>query len=249
MSAISTSLLRELAPTGRLRVAINLGNSVLAQRDAAGTLGGVSVELARALAERLGLAADFATFDAAGKVFEAVKRGEIDVMFLAVDPLRAEEIAFTQAYVLIEGNFVVPADSAVKSMGDIDRPGVRVAAARGSAYALYLARALKAATLVHFSTGDEALNAFVRDKLEAAAGVRQPVAAFVRAHQNLRLVEPPFMQIRQAMGTLKPRAEGAAYLRGFIEEMKASGFVADALRRSGQGDVSVAPAAAPESPI
>ena len=173
---------------------------------------------------------DLVAFNSAGAVFDALRAGQLDIVFLAVDPLRAEQ-SFTKPYVLIEGNFVVAADSAFKSMNDIDRPGVRVAVARGSAYDLFLTRALKVATLVRLQTGREALESFVADKLEAAGGVKQTVVALSK-HSNLRLIEPPFMEIRQAMGTSHGREAGAAYLRSFIEGMKASGFIADALRRS-----------------
>jgi polar amino acid transport system substrate-binding protein len=175
---------------------------------------------------------DLVAFNSAGAVFDALRAGQLDIVFLAVDPLRAGQLAFTKPYVLIEGNFVVAADSAFKSMNDIDRPGVRVAVARGSAYDLFLTRALKVATLVRLQTGREALESFVADKLEAAGGVKQTVVAFMSKHSNLRLIEPPFMEIRQAMGTSHGREAGAAYLRSFIEGMKASGFIADALRRS-----------------
>jgi polar amino acid transport system substrate-binding protein len=246
MDAASPDVLRELAPNGRLRAAINLGNIVLAQTDAAsGSPVGVTVDLARRLGERLGVAVDLVTFDAAGKVFDALKRSELDVVFLAIDPVRAAEIAFTPPYALIEGNFVVPENSDLLSMADIDRPGVRVAVARGSAYDLFLTRTLKAATLVRAATGPQALEMFVAERLEAAAGVKQPIVKFIKARPGLRLIEPPFMQIKQAMGTPKHRTAGAAYLHSFIEAMKASGFVADALRRSNQHDVVVAPPAAP----
>lgn len=248
MNAVSTDIMRELAPTGRLRVAINLGNSVLAQTDpATGSPAGVTVELARSLGERLGVVVDLVTFDAAGKVFDALKRAELDIVFLAVDPIRAEAIAFTPPYALIEGNFVVPENSGLITMADIDRPGMRVAVARGSAYDLFLTRALKTATLIRSTTGAQALEMFVADGLEAAGGVKQPIVKFMSEHPGLRLIEPPFMEIRQAMGTPKGRIAGAAYLRSFIEAMKASGFVLDALRRSGQHDVAVAPPAAPGS--
>lgn len=245
MDAAPADVVRELAPQGRLRVSINLGNAVLAQTDAnSGAPVGVTVELARSLGERLGIPVDLVTFDAAGKVFEALKRAELDIVFLAIDPVRAAEIAFTPPYALIEGSFVVPAVSALRAMADIDRAGVRVAVARGSAYDLFLTRALKAATLVRRATGGEALQMFVADKLEAAAGVKQPIVQFIKERAGFRLIEPPFMEIRQAMGTPKDRPATAAYLHSFIEEMKASGFVADALRRSHQHDVVVAPAAA-----
>ena len=243
MSAAPQNVVQALAPTGRLRVSINLGNIVLAQTDPkTGEPAGVSAELARKLAERLGVPADLRTFDAAGKVFEAIKRQELDIVFLAVDPVRGQEIAFTPPYALIEGVFMVAENSSFKSMADIDRPGIRVAVARGSAYDLFLTRALKTATLVRSETGDSAGGQFVTEKLEAGAGVRQPVVKFMSTHPGLRLIEPPFMEIRQAMGTPKARGDAAnSYLHSFIEEMKASGFVADALRRSGQAEVAVAP--------
>jgi polar amino acid transport system substrate-binding protein len=244
--AEDSQVIRELAPTGRLRVAINLGNIALAQTDPqTGQPTGVTVALAEHLGERLGVGIDLIRFDAAGKVFDVLKAGELDIIFLAIDPLRAEEISFTPPYALIEGNFVVAADSALRSMADIDKRGMRVTVARGSAYDLFLTRALKQATLVRFPTGIEALEVFLSDRLEAAGSVKQPIVKFMETHDNLRLIEPAFMEIRQAMGTPQGRPAGTAYLRSFIEDMKASGVVADALRRSGQHDVAVAPAEAP----
>jgi polar amino acid transport system substrate-binding protein len=244
--SVPEQAVEDLAPTGRLRASINLGNIVLAQTDpATGLPSGVTPELARALGQRLGVPVDLVTFDAAGKAFDAFKRGAVDIVFLAIDPVRAEEVAFTPPYALIEGNFVVPAASALKSMSDIDRGGTRVAVAKGSAYDLFLTRALKAATLVRSATGPEAMAMFVTANLEAAAGVRQPMVKFVNETPGLRLIEPSFMEIRQAMGMVKGRPAGAAFLHSFIEEMKASGMVADALRRSGQDDVAVAPPVAP----
>jgi polar amino acid transport system substrate-binding protein len=238
----SPDLVKELAPTGRLRTAINFGNSVLAQPDpAGGPPRGVSGELARELARRLGVGIDYITFDAAGKVFEALKESLWDVAFLAVDPVRAAGIAFTAPYVVIEGVYLVPKDSPLHAVEDVDREGVRIAVAKGSAYDLYLSRAIRHATLVRRPSGEEALEMFVRDGLEAAAGVRQPIDAFAQAHPDTRVIPGPFMAIEQAMGTVKGREAGIAYLRTFIEEMKASGFVARALAASGQGDAAVAP--------
>jgi polar amino acid transport system substrate-binding protein len=241
---ITPGLVAELAPTGRLRAAINFGNSVLAQPDPAdGAPLGVSAELARELARRLGVGIDYVTFDAAGKVFEALKAGLWDVAFLAVDPVRAAGIAFTAPYVVIEGVYLVPKVSSLHAVADVDRDGVRVAVAQGSAYDLYLTRALKNAKLERQPSGPEALDMFVRDRLEVAAGVRQPITAFAQAHPDTRLIPGRFMAIEQAMGTVKGRESGVAFLRSFIEELKASGFVAQALAASGQGDASVAPPA------
>jgi polar amino acid transport system substrate-binding protein len=245
MAALSPDVVSELAPTGRLRAAINLGNSVLAQKDAGGELRGVTVDLARELARRAGIALDLVPFEAAGKVFEALKAGAWDVAFLAIEPVRAAEIDFTAPYVLIEGTYMVPADSPLKTIADVDRPGVRIAVGRGSAYDLYLTRTIKNATLVraHTGGGRAMIDLFLTEKLEAAAGVKQPLVAYARTDPNVRVMDGRFMEIQQAMGTPKGRDKAARYLRAFVEEMKASGFIAEALKRSNQPDAAVAPPA------
>ncbi len=241
---IPRNVATDLAPGGKLRVAINFGNTVLAQRDPdGGAPRGVSGDLARELAQRLDLPIEYVTFDAAGKVFEALAAGAWDIAFMAIDPVRSQGIAFTAPYVVIEGIYVVPSASPLRTVDDIDRDGVRVAAASGSAYDLYLTRALKRAQLVREPSGPESLARFLKDRLEASAGVKQPMVEFAAQHPELRVIPGRFMAIEQAMGTPRGREQGVRYLRTFIEEMKASGFVADALARSGQGDAAVAPAA------
>lgn len=240
MSTVSPDVLKDLAPTGKVRAAINLGNMVLAQKDpATGQPKGITPDLAHELGRRLGVPVELVPFDAAGKVFEAVKTGGIDVLFLAIEPVRANEIAFTGPYVIIEGVYMVPKDSKITSVAEVDRDGVRIGVSKNSAYDLYLTRTLKHATLVR---GDDGVGLFVKDKLEAAGGVKQPLVKYASTNPNVRVLDGRFMEIRQAMGTPKGRAEaGARYLTGFVEEMKASGFVADALKRSNQPDATVAP--------
>jgi polar amino acid transport system substrate-binding protein len=234
----------ELAPTGKLRAAINFGNPVLAQKDpATGEPRGVSVDLARELGRRLGVPVVLVTFDAAGKVFAALKTGAWDIAFLAIDPARAAEIAFTAPYVVIEGTYMVPADSPLRTIEDVDRDGVRVAVGNKSAYDLYLTRTLKRAQLVRVPTSPAAIDIFLQDRLEVAAGVKQPLLQFAKTNPHVRVMDGRFMVIEQAMGTPKGREGGARYLREFVEEMKASGFVAKGLARSGQGDATVAPKA------
>jgi polar amino acid transport system substrate-binding protein len=238
-----TDVVNALAPNGKLRAAINFGNTVLAQRDpAGGDPRGVSGELARELAKRLGVPIEYVTFDAAGKVFDALKRGEWDVAFMAIDPVRAAEIDFTGPYVIIEGAYAVPANSPIQSNDEVDRAGNRIAIARGSAYGLYLHRAIKNGTLVEEQSGSEAQAMFLRDKLEVLAGVKQPIVAFAKAEPGIRVLPGRFMAIEQAMGMPKGRDAGVRFLRQFVEEMKASGSVAQALQNSGQGDATVAPA-------
>jgi polar amino acid transport system substrate-binding protein len=246
VSTVPSDVVKDLAPTGKLRAAINQGNTVLAQGTPQEPRG-ITVDLARELAKRLGVPLEMTTYDAAGKVFEALKAGTWDIAFLAIEPVRAAEIAFTAPYVIIEGNFMVPADSGLKTVAEVDRDGVRIAVAKGSAYDLYLTRTLKSAKLVRAQTGPAAMDMFVADKLEAAAGVKQPIVQYANSHPGLRVIEQRFMAIEQAMGTPKARYDGREaaprYLRTFIEEMKASGFVADALKRSNQPDAAVAPPA------
>lgn len=232
-----------LAPTGRLRAAINLGNPVLAQRDAAtGQLGGVSVALARELARRLGVAFDPVVYDAAGKVFAGLDSGVWDVAFLAAEPERAATIAFTSPYVIIEGTYLVRDAAPFRSVADFDRDGVRIAVGKGAAYDLYLQRNLKHAVRVEAPTSAAAIDLFKADpKLDAAAGVRQALAAAAPPGSGLRVIADSYQRIEQAMGTPKDRVAGAAYLRGFIEEMKAGSFIRDALERSGQDGAVAAP--------
>jgi polar amino acid transport system substrate-binding protein len=238
---VTSDIKRELAPTGRLRVSINLGNPILCQPGPGGNPKGVTPELAAKLGERLGLPVDLALFNAAGTTFDALARGELDIVFLARDPVRAKEIDFTAPYVLIEGYFLVPQASPLKTMTDIDRAGARIAVAKGAAYDLFLTRAIKNAELVRFVTTEESMDAFLAEKMDAAAGVKQPLVGFMKEHPGYRLIEPRFMAIEQAMGTPVGRPKGVAFLRSFIEEMKASGFVGDALTRSNQHDAVVAP--------
>jgi polar amino acid transport system substrate-binding protein len=239
---VSPAIVKELAPTGKLRAAINFGNPVLAQKDpATGDARGVTGDLARELARRLGVPVEFVAFDTAGKVSDSATTGIWDICFLAIDPVRAKAIDFTGPYVVIEGVYIVPTDSALQSVADVDRAGVRIAVGKGSAYDLYLTREIKHATLVRDSSSGKSLDMFLRDKLEAGAGVKQPVVAFAKTHPDTRVIPGRFMAIEQAMGTVKGRSAGARYMREFVEEMKASGFVAKALHASGQGDAEVAP--------
>lgn len=246
--SLSADVLKDLAPTGKLRAAINYGNGVLAQRGAGEQAPkGVSGDLARELGMRLGVPVHFVGFDGAGKVFEALKAPDgdprkWDVAFLAIEPVRAAEIAFTAPYVLIEGTYMVRADSPMKSVGDVDRPGMRISVGPNSAYDLFLTRTLKHAQLVRAESGGgrAMIDLFLKDRLDAAAGVRQPLEDYARTDPSVRVMRDRFMDIRQAMGTPQGRPAGAAYLKAFVEEMKASGFVADALKRSGQ-QATVAP--------
>ena len=243
VAQVPPDAVKELAPTGKLRAAINYGNGVLTQKGPDGEPRGVSADLSRELARRLGVPLEYVTFTAAGKAFEAAKENKVDVLFVAIEPVRAADVEFTPPYVLIEGAYLVLKDSPLREPADLDQPGKRIAVGENSAYDLYLTRTLKHATLLRTAGGCcKNVDLFRAEKLDAAAGVRQPLAEYAKAHPDVRVMEKAFQQIRQAMGTPKGRPAAAAYLCTFIEEMKASGFVADALKRSNQGDAQVAPA-------
>ena len=236
---VPTETVRDIAPTGTLRAAINFGNSVLAQKE---PLGGVSIDLARELARRLDVPIELVSYDAAGKVTADATRGAWDIAFVARDPDRAKDIEFTAPYVIIEGAYMVPASSPLQKVEDVDREGVRIAVSRGSAYDLYLSRGvIKRATLVRAPSPSASIELFVQDRLEALAGVKQPLVDYARAHPQYRVLPGRFMVIEQAMAIPRGRPLAARYLREFVDEMKASGFVAASLERSGQKDAAVAP--------
>ena len=239
--AAPPEVIKDLAPTGTLRAAINAGNVVLVQKDASGVLG-VTVDLAIELARRLGTPLALTIYDTAGKVTDAVKTGEWDIAFLAIEPVRAAVIGFTAPYVVIEGTYMVAANSPLQTIADVDRDGIRIAVAKGSAYDLYLTRTLQHATLVRYPSPPLALEGFVAGKLDAAAGVRQFLNAYAKTHLDMRVMPEHFQEIREAMGTPLGRDAGLQYLKTFVEEMKASGFVAKSLARAGQADAVVAPA-------
>jgi len=237
---VTSDVVRDIAPSGRLRVAMNYGNSVLVQR-AGNEPRGVSPDIARELARRLGVPLDFIAYDAAGKVTADATRGAWDIAFVARDPERAKEIEFTAPYVIIEGAYLVPENSPLKANQEVDRPGVRISVSRGSAYDLFLSRALKSATLVRAPSPTASIDLFVNERLDALAGVKQPLIAFAASHPGYRVLPGRFMVIEQAMALPRGRPLAARYLAEFIDELKASGFVAASLDKSGQSEAMVAP--------
>ena len=230
-------VLKDLAPTGKLRAAINFGNGVLAQKGTDGEPQGITRRSRRARSPS-GSACRWSSCPTRrpARCSRRAKAGAWDIGFIAIEPVRAAEIEFTPPYVIIEGTYMVRKDSPLKEVGDVDKPGIKIAVGLGSAYDLYLTRTIKNATLVRAKVGGgkAMIELFVNDKLDAAAGVRQPLETYAKDHPEMRVMSGAFQEIQQAMGTPKGRAAGAEYLAAFVEEMKASGFVADALKRSGQ---------------
>ena len=233
----------DLAPTGKLRAVINLGNPILARKDAAAAEpSGVSVDLARELARRLGVPAELVTVTSAGQAVEILKAGRVDVGFFAIDPARGVDTAFTGPYVQIEGSYLVRNDSPLRANDEVDRDGIRVSVALKSAYDLHLSRALRKAKLERVPTSPMVVDNFIANRLDVAAGVKQQLEMDAKRVGGVRLLPGRFMVINQAMGMRLGRAAGAKYLIAFVEEMKASGFIAQALRRHEIEGAAVAPA-------
>lgn len=234
------TVLAQIAPSGELRVALNYGNPVLVQRGADGIPQGVAPDLARELARRLGVVPRFISYEAAAKVAEVVNEHAWDVAFMALDPKREANIDFTTAYVQIEGTYLVRENSPWYSVAELDREGARIAVAKGAAYELYLSRAIQQAELIFFNTSNAAIHGFVNQNLEAAGGVRQTLMEFAADNAGYRVLEDYYTAIYQALALPKGRRQALDYVRAFLEEMKQNGFVAEALRRSGQHGANVA---------
>jgi len=238
---VSAALRTELAPTGKLRVGINYGNFLLVNKDRAS---GIAVDLGRELGKRLGVSIELVTYDAAGKLADGVKAGAWDVGFLGAEPQRANEITFTAAYLEIPATYLVPAGSAIRALGDVDREGVRIAVAQKSAYDLYLSRNLKHAQLVRAEGIQGSYDLFIAQKLDVLSGLKPRLVTDAEKLPGSRVLEGQFTAVQQAIGTPKSREAGARYLREFAEDAKASGLVAAAIARHGVRGVSVAPPAA-----
>jgi polar amino acid transport system substrate-binding protein len=239
-----TSVRFQLAPKGTIRVGINYGNPVLATRDSSsGEIRGVAVDLANELGTRSGLPIEIVAFESAGKMFEAVKTGEWDIAFLAIDPGRADEIDFTAAYIEIEGTYLVPSGSQISTIADVDRKGVRIGVSAKSAYDLFLSRSIQHAELIRAPDPNKAFELIVTERVDVVAGVKQHLVANAEKLPGSRVLDGRFMAIQQALGIPKGREDAAVYLRQFIEDAKASGVVAKAIDKAGVRGVSIAPRA------
>lgn len=239
---ITSSARAELAPSGTLRVGLNMQNFLLVNKHpGSGEPYGIVPDLARELGRLAGLPLEFVQFERAGKLAEAVRQGAWDVAFLAAEPARAKDIAFSPAYLEIAATYLVPAGSPIRSIAEVDRTGVRIAAAEESAYDLYLTRTLKHAALVRAPGIDASFEMFVADGLEALAGLKARLVADAEKLPGSRILEGRFTAVQQAVGTPVARKAAAAWLSEFAAHVKSSGLVAQAIARHGVRGVSVAP--------
>jgi polar amino acid transport system substrate-binding protein len=229
----------ELTPTGRMRVGINFGNTVLANRDEGGNPRGIAADLARELGRRLDISIEFVTYEAAGRMADGARQGAWDVAFLAADPERANEITFTAPYLEIDSTYLVMDESPFVATEEVDRDGVRIALSEKSAYDLFLSRNLKHAGLVRAPGPGASVELFFREQLDALAGIRPMLLDVARQHRGTRVLDGRFSTVRQAIGVPKGREAALEYLNGFVEDVIASGFVAKIIKKNGVIGVSV----------
>ncbi len=241
---MSPQIKAELAPTGALRAGLNLSNFLLVSgKDAAGGPVGVAPDMAAEIARRLGVPVKYVTYKTPGELADAAEAGAWDIGLIGAEPQRAEKITFTPAYVEIEATYLVPADSPLTTIADIDKPGVRIAVTGRSAYGLWLERNIKQAQLVRSGTLDAAYEQFAAEKLDVLAGLRPRLLTDVEKLPGARILDGKFMSVQQAIGTGRKNAAGAAFLRAFVEEVKASGFVQGLIDKHKVRGLSVAPPA------
>jgi polar amino acid transport system substrate-binding protein len=232
-----------LAPSGTLRAAINLSNFLLVSSTVShGTPVGVSPDMARAVADQLGVGLELLTYKNPGDVADAAARGEWDIGNIGAEPARAEYIDFSPAYAEIESTYLVPAGSSINTFADVDQPGIRISVKERAAYALWLERNLKHAELVQTESLDSSFETFIEQRLDALAGLRPRLMADVAKLSGARVLDGQFSAVQQAMGTPRHRdPAGFQYLTAFVEEAKASGLVGQLITKHGADGLSVAP--------
>jgi polar amino acid transport system substrate-binding protein len=232
--------MKELTPQGKLRVGVNLSNFLLVQRNDDGSIRGIVPDLALEIGRRIGAEVELVKYEKVGEVAEGGKRGEWDIAFIGAEPQRAKDIDFTAPYVEIEATYLVPAGSPIKSIDDVDRPGVRIAVSDRSAYDLWLTRNIKHAELKRVEGLEGSYQLFVKEQLEVLAGLKPKLLEDAARLPGSRILDGRFTSVQQAIGTPKGRPEGFAYLRQFADDVKASGLVAQLIERHGIKGLTVA---------
>lgn len=232
----------QLAPHGVLRAGINMSNFLLVTgRSPAGDPEGVSPSMARAIADALGVPVKYVPFPKPGELADQAENDVWDIGLIGAEPARAEKITFTAAYAEIEATYMVPPGSPLKTIADVDKPGVRIAVTARAAYDLWLERNIRHATLVRSNSLDAAYEQFAADKLEALAGLRPRLLSDVGKMPGATILNGQFTAVQQAVGTPKKNEAAAVWLRSFVEQAKASGLVAKFIEQHKVTGLSVAP--------
>ena len=237
-------VVKELAPTGKLRAGINMSNFLLVTGKAAnGDPQGVSPDMAAEVARRLGVPLQLVPFPSPGLLADAVDDDVWDIGNIGAEPQRAEKIAFTAAYCEIEATYLVPAGSPIQSIDDVDKPGVRISVTGRSAYGLWLENNIKQAELVRTDTLDSSFETFVDQKLDVLAGLKPRLLTDIEKLPGARILDGKFSAVQQAIGTPRKNAAAAKWLADFVEEAKASGLVQSFIEKHNVKGLSVAPPA------
>lgn len=238
---MSSAVVRELAPTGTLRAAINLSNFLLVTgRTAEGDPEGVAPDMARGIADRLGVAIRYVPFPNPGALADAAASDAWDIGLIGAEPQRAEKIAFSPAYVEIEATYLVPAGSRLRNVSEVDAPGVRIASMARAAYDLWLERNIRHATVLRAATLDESFARFEADKLDALAGLRPRLLSDAQRLPGATVLEGRFMSVQQAIGTSPRNTAAIAFIRQYVEEARSSGLVASLIEKHAVRGLSVA---------
>lgn len=244
MKTIDPVALKSFAPTGTLRVGINLGNPLLAKEEVSTKkLSGVTIDIANEIGKRINLPVQLIPFKTAGATVDGVKSGEVDLVFVAIDPVRGADISYTPAYIQIEGAYMVKASSLLQSNDEVDAANSEIVVGKGSAYDLYLTREFKNAKILRAASSQAVIDDFMMGTGNVAAGVKQQLESDAKRYQGLRLLPGRFMVINQAIGTPKARANNektTAYLSDVIEQLKKSGFITQSMQRHNIQGVTVA---------
>ena len=239
---IDPEIVAELAPSGKLRAAINLSNFLLVTGQAKnGDPVGISPDIATEIARRLGVAVEYIKYNDPGSLADAGERGEWDIGNIGAEPQRAKMITFTEAYCEIPATYLVPAGSPIRTIEDVDQPNIRIATKGRAAYGLWLENNIRHATLMRSDSIDSSFDAFVDDGLDVLAGLRPRLIEDMKRLSGSRILDGQFSAVQQAVGTPKKNAAGADWLSSVIEELKASGFVANLIAKHQVKGLTVAP--------
>lgn len=233
---------QQLAPCGKLRVGINLANFLLVTgRSTNGDPEGISPDMGRAIADKIGVPVEYVTYPTPGDVADAALDDEWDIANIGAEPERAKTIAFTSAYCEIESTYMVPPGSPLTSIDQVDRPGNRIAVYARAAYGLWLIDNIRQAELVKTSGMDESFDVFVEKKLEALAGLRPRLVKDIEKLPGARILDGQFSAVQQAIGCKPACKLGAGFLQEFVSESIDNGFVAGLIEKHGvSGLLSVA---------
>jgi polar amino acid transport system substrate-binding protein len=222
----------ELAPTGKLRAGMNLSNTLFTTKDpATGELRGVSVDIMRELATRLGLPLELVVHATPGEVADAAQKGTWDVAILAIEQSRAQTIAFSPPISEIEATYAVRKNSPLRAIEQVDASGIRISAAEKAGYELYLTRTLRNATLVRAKGVQGSIELLNDGRADAVAGLRPMLLNSMDRMPDARLLDGKFMAVNHGLGTPRERRAAAEYLKVFVQEMNSSGFIARSIER------------------